>query len=602
MTFLRKHKLILALILVVFVASAAILWLSHSSSKVRAEARHRFYEQYNRQQSLMAELAAHTIEEKFTTFHHNLDLVVSLFEGKEVNRQHSEEIRETLKKISGSLGNSPVIDMTIFDSRGIAVLMEPVDPYTLGRSYAWREYYTWAREKGRPGQMYLSPFTRLAGGVRRGEKALIVAEGIYGPRGEFRGVVICTLNFNELVRKHVLSIHLGRHGQAWLMDNTSGTILVDPNGKITGKSFDEAFLPKWPRLHDLLLSMGNGKPGSGWYEYEDPDDSSRKVRKLFSHFPVRLNERLWTLGVATPEREVEALLSNFLQQQEAFTTTLLITILGVATLLLGLLLNWNRMLSAQLDRHTRDLGEARARLESTFDELLVVKKVAAVGHLALGLVHEIRNPLSAIQMNMQMIRKKTALDGTLRENFSIAEGEIRRLNRLLKDVQDFARSRPLRLQPADLGEITQRLIQLMNERLEKQRIQTEIRIDSPLKLVCDPEQIHQVLLNLVLNAIEAMQNVPGERRLTISAFSRDGMAVIMVSDTGAGIPSEKLGQLFDPFFTTKVSGGGLGLSLLQTIVLRHGGSVTVESDPGRSATFIVSLPLTGPDDIGEVYL
>jgi two-component system C4-dicarboxylate transport sensor histidine kinase DctB len=142
----------------------------------------------------------------------------------------------------------------------------------------------------------------------------------------------------------------------------------------------------------------------------------------------------------------------------------------------------------------------------------------------------------------------------------------------------------------------------MNERLEKQRIQTEIRIDSPLKLVCDPEQIHQVLLNLVLNAIEAMQNVPGERRLTISAFSRDGMAVIMVSDTGAGIPSEKLGQLFDPFFTTKVSGGGLGLSLLQTIVLRHGGSVTVESDPGRSATFIVSLPLTGPDDIGEVYL
>jgi two-component system C4-dicarboxylate transport sensor histidine kinase DctB len=267
--------------------------------------------------------------------------------------------------------------------------------------------------------------------------------------------------------------------------------------------------------------------------------------------------------------------------------------------LLGLLYNWNRILSAQVERHTKDLSEARARLESTFDELLVAKKVASVGHLALGLVHEIRNPLSAIQMNMQMIRKKISLDGTLRENFSIAEGEIRRLNRLLKDVLDFARSRPLRLQQAELGEITQRLIRLMNERLEAHRIRTEIRIASPLHLVCDPEQIHQVLLNLVLNATEAMQDIPGERRLTISASCRDGMAVILVSDTGGGIPHEKLGQLFDPFFTTKVSGGGLGLSMLQTIVVRHGGSVTVESEPNQGATFIVSLPLLGPVDTGE---
>ena len=602
MIFLRKHKLIFALILVVLVTSAALVWLRHSSNKVRAEARQRFYEQYNRQQSLMAELASHTIEERFSTFHRNLDLVVSLFDGKEVNQRRAGEVRGNLKKIFASLGDKTVIDMTVFDSRGIAVVMEPVDPYTLGRSFAWREYYTWAREKGRPGQMYLSPFTLLAGGVRRGDKALILAEGIYSPQGEFHGVVICTLNFDELVRKHVLSIHMGKHGHAWLMDNTSRTILVDPNGKITGKSFKEAFLQKNPRLYDILLSAGNGKPGSGWYDYEDPDDPSRQVRKLLSYYPVRLEGRLWTLGVAIPEREVDAMLSNFLHQQEAFTSTLLFTILGIATLLFGLLLNWNRMLSAQVTRHTKDLGEARARLESTFDELLVVKKVAAVGHLALGLVHEIRNPLSAIQMNMQMIRKKIALDGTLRENFAIAEGEIRRLNRLLKDVQDFARSSPLRLQPSDLREVTLRLIRLMNERLENKRIQTDIHIDGPLKVVCDPEQIHQVLLNLVLNATEAMQDISGERRLTITAFSRDGMAVIMVSDTGGGIPAETLGHLFDPFFTTKVSGGGLGLPLLQTIVLRHGGSVSVESEPGRSATFIVSLPLLGPADTGETSL
>jgi two-component system C4-dicarboxylate transport sensor histidine kinase DctB len=599
MKFLRKFKLIISLLLIVSVTAAVLLWLRHSSNSVRAEARQRFYEQYNRQQSLMAELASHTIEERFFTFHRNLDLVVSLFEGKEVDRQRALEIRESLKKIFDSLGNSPVIDLTVFDSRGIAAVMEPADPYTLGRSYAWREYYTWARDKGQPGQMYLSPFIRLAGGIRRGDMALILAEGIYGPRREFRGVVICTLNFDELVRKHILSIHIGKQGHAWLVDTNNRTVLISPNGKIDGRRFEETLLPKWPRLYNLLRSAENGKPGSGWYEYEDPADPNVQVRKLVSHYPVRLEERLWTLGVATPEREVEALLSDFLQQQEAFTTTLLVTIFGIATLLLGLLYNWNRILSAQVERHTKELSEARARLESTFDELLVAKKVASVGHLALGLVHEIRNPLSAIQMNMQMIRKKISLDGTLRENFSIAEGEIRRLNRLLKDVLDFARSRPLRLQQAELGEITQRLIRLMNERLEAHRIRTEIRIASPLHLVCDPEQIHQVLLNLVLNATEAMQDIPGERRLTISASSRDGMAVILVNDSGGGVPHEKLGQLFDPFFTTKVSGGGLGLSMLQTIVVRHGGSVTVENELNQGATFIVSLPLMGPADSGE---
>ena len=599
MVFLRKHKLLMALALIVAITVFVFVNIQRADSKVRSEARQRFYEQYNRQQSLMAELASHTIEERFYTFHRNLDLVVSLFEGKEVNRQRSEVVKESLKKIFGSLANSSVNELVVFDSRGIAVAMEPSDPYTLGRSYAWREYYAWAREKGKPGEMYLSPFMRMEGGVRRGDMALILAEGIYGPQEEFRGVVICTLNFDELVRKHILSIHIGKQGHAWLVDTSNRTVLVSPNGKIDGRRFEETLLPKWPRLYNLLLSAEDGQPGSGWYEYEDPDNPSRQVRKLVSHYPVHLEERLWTLGVATPEREVDALLSEFLQQQEAFTTTLLMTILGVATLLLGLLLNWNRMLSAQVDRHTRDLNEARERLESTFDELLVAKKVAAVGHLALGLVHEIRNPLSAIQMNMQMIRKKIAPDGTLRENFAIAEGEIRRLNRLLKDVLDFARSRPLRLQPAELGEITQRLIQLMNERLDAQRIQTEIRIASPLNLVCDPEQIHQVLLNLVLNATEAMQDISGERRLTITALSRDGLAVITVSDTGGGIPPEKIGQLFDPFFTTKISGGGLGLSMLQTIVLQHGGSVTVENESSQGTTFIVSLPLQGPVDTGE---
>ncbi|ABB32375.1 integral membrane sensor signal transduction histidine kinase [Geobacter metallireducens RCH3] len=600
MIHLRKLKLLLVLVLVVATAVGALLWIRHTTNAVRAEARERFFEQYNRQQSLMAELASHTLEEMFATFHRNLDLVVTLFEGKEVTRRRAEEVGERLKKIYGSLASTPVVDLVIFDSRGTAVAIEPADPYTVGRNYAWRDYIKWAKEKGKPGEMYLSPFTRMEGGKRRGYKALIVAEGIYGPRGEFLGVASCVLDFEKLANKHILPIRVGTHGRAWLADISSRTMLVAPSGRLVGRGFDAAFLPRWPRLYNLLISVEEGKPGSGWYDYLDAEIPDQPVRKLGSYYPFRIENRLWAMGISTPEREVDELLSTFMHRQEAFATTLLVTVLAGATLLMGVLMNWNRILSSQVNHHTKALSEAHSRLESTFDELLVAKKVAAVGHLALGLAHEIRNPLSAIQMNMQMIRKKIAPAGTLRENFSIVEEEIQRLNRLLNDVLDFARSRPLRLETAELEGIVDRLMQLMAQRLEEEQVRSEVRIDSPLNLVCDPEQIHQVLLNLVLNALDAMNRTPPDARLlTITAQSMSGMALLRVSDTGGGIPPDKLEQLFEPFFTTKASGGGLGLSILQTIVLRHGGSVSVESEPGRGATFTVTLPLGGPAEKGD---
>jgi two-component system C4-dicarboxylate transport sensor histidine kinase DctB len=142
----------------------------------------------------------------------------------------------------------------------------------------------------------------------------------------------------------------------------------------------------------------------------------------------------------------------------------------------------------------------------------------------------------------------------------------------------------------------------MNQRLKTLQIRTEIHIESPLNLICDPEQIYQVLLNLILNAIEAMEKVTGERRLTIAASIRNGMVLIRVSDTGTGIPPEKREQLFDPLFTTRASGGGLGLSILQTIVLRHGGSVSVESEPGHGSAFTVTLPLEGPAKTGDPHV
>ncbi len=590
----RKFKFIATLALIFITTTSVLFWLRYTSDAVRVEARARFFDQYNRQQALMAEQASRTLEEMFSTYQHTLDLAVSFFEGGRVDLQRAEALREPLRKIKGALANTAAIELTVFDKEGTVVAVDPADAYTLGRNYAWREYYKWARDEGKPGQMYLSPFLRLAGGSFRGDMAFLLVSGVYGPGGEFRGLVMLVLNFDELVRKHILSVRIGREGYAWLVDSSNRMVLVDPNGQINGKNLEEAFLPRWRRLYDLLQQAQDGNPGSGWYDYPAPEDPAKVIRKLVSYYPVRLGSKLWVLGVATPEREVDALLSTFMARQEIISKFSLGTTLAGAFALLLVLLTWNRFLSNQVDLHTRDLKEARSRLESTFDELLSTKKIAAVGRLALGLVHEIRNPLSAIQMNMQMIRKKIDPAETLKENFTIVEGEIARLNRLLKDMMDFARTRPMNLEPTDLGELCRRLIQLMSQTLEAQRIETELRIDPALSVVCDPEQMHQVLLNLVLNAIEAMSDVVHEKRLVIAATRRNGQVVIEVSDTGKGIPPALQEMLFDPFVTTKAEGGGLGLSVLQVIVLRHGGSVSVASEPDTGTTFSIVLPKEGP--------
>ncbi len=593
---LRIPRTLFACAAYVAVAALVLLWVFGTTDRIRTEARDRFFEQYNRQQLLLAQQASRTIEGTFATFRRNLTLVASLFEESGVTRARAERVTGSLERVYDVLSDLPIIDLVVFDREGTVVAIVPADAYTLGRNYAWRGYYRWARDRGRPGEMYLSPFMRMEGGQHRGDKALIVAEGIYGPGGGFQGVVIFTINFDELARKHILSVRIGEHGYAWLVDANNRTVLVDPRGKIGGQSFDEAFSGRWPKLYAMLVRASQERrPALDWYDFEDPADPSRTVRKLVAYVPVRIQDRAWILGVCTPEREVEALLASFFRRQERFSAVVTAAILLGTALLSGLLLAWNRSLSRQVDLRTRDLAEARSNLEAAFEEVLAAKKAAAVGNLALGMVHEIRNPLSSIRMNIQMIRKRIGPEGDLRENFAIVEEEILRLNGLLQEILSFARPRELRLRRVDLGQIVERVLLLCDQRFRQEGIRLDAGPSEGLPAVrCDPEQIRQVVLNLVLNAVEAMSSAPGDRVLRVALENGGDSLVLRVADTGPGIRAPDLEHVFDPFFTTKAQGGGLGLAISERIVLRHGGAIAVESEPGRGAVFTVSLPVEGP--------
>ena len=588
---IRGSRTWVLLIALLIIGSLAIVSIYQEANRVRAEAREQFYEQYNRQQLLLAEQAAHSVEEFFATLKRNLGLVVSLFGDSDVSVARAETVHGTLAKVYESLEDTPIIDLVVFDRDGTVVTIFPPDPYTLGRNYAWRDYYRWARDVGKPGQMFVTPFMRMEGGQQRGNKAMILAEGIYGIDGEFLGVAAFPINFDELARRHILSVRIGEDGYAWLVDADEKSVLVDPNGKVDGQSFEEAFLPRWPNLHDFLMSTIDVIPGTGWYEYEDPSDQNRMVRKLVGYQPVRIGERLWTLGVATPEREVEALLGSFLRRQEVFSFTLAGAILTGVALLSLVLIFWNRLLSNRVEARTHDLAEARSKLETTFNELLMAKKLAAVGQLALGIVHEIRNPLSAIRMNIQMIRKKLKARGAMQENFNMVDAEVLRLNRLLNDLLGFARPRPLKLQTTDLVEVVDKVRHLMAERLAAEGIGLMTDLPSTLVALCDAEQMEQIVLNLVLNAIEAMEEIESERTITIRARAINGSVEISVGDTGPGVSDEALEKIFDPFYTTKTSGGGLGLSTVQSIVLHHHGSVEAQNQEDGGAVFKVRMPI-----------
>ncbi len=583
-----------AIVLLVAVSSAALLGILRATEAVRLEAQERFFEQYNRQQLLMAEQTARAIEQTFTVFRRNLSIVVSLFEQEGATTLRVAETQATFERIYQGLANTAIIDLVVFNKEGTVVAISPHDTYTLGRNYAWRHYYLWAKNEGKRGEMFLSPFMRLAGGQNRGAKALFVAQGIYDQKGAFEGVVMMTLNFDQLAKEMIMPVRIGKHGFAWLVDNDEQVVLVDPAGRVTDKSFKDSFLPHWPNLYQLLQSTSAGQPGMGAYDYTDPVDPTKPVHKLVGYHPVKIENRLWTLGVTTPAREVDAQLSHFLQQQERFSGTLMMIIFAGTFILCAVLLYWNHQLSRQVSRRTADLAVARERLEATFDELLASKKLVAVGHLALGLAHEIRNPLSAIRMNIQMIRKKSNASGSMQESFDIVEGEILRLNHLVNDVMDFARPRPLRLESVVISDIIHRVLQLHGETLNELGVTIETHMDEVLVAICDSEQIEQVILNLVSNAMEALEETDIPRRLSIYVKKYKPHVFIQVIDTGGGVQQKDQDKIFEPFFTTKSAGGGLGLPTIQGIVIKHQGSITYESDENGQSCFTVFLPLNGP--------
>ena len=237
----------------------------------------------------------------------------------------------------------------------------------------------------------------------------------------------------------------------------------------------------------------------------------------------------------------------------------------------------------------RQLRESREEIQRLYrTQMSRAEHLATLGELAAGLAHEIRNPLAGIAGVMDIIGRDLPASSPAREVLGEVQQEILQIKRILSDLLETARPRPPALRPADLNSTAEHAVSLARQQIISRPI--EIRLSQAHDLPPvehDAGQIQQVLLNLLLNAIQAIDS-SGNIRVRLN--SEDGFATVSVSDTGSGIAPEHLANIFRPFFTTKKRGTGLGLSLVSRIVEAHGGRVQVHSTPGEGSQFMVWLP------------
>jgi len=232
----------------------------------------------------------------------------------------------------------------------------------------------------------------------------------------------------------------------------------------------------------------------------------------------------------------------------------------------------------------RDVSE-RLRLDR---QIVRSEKMAVVGNLAAGLAHEIGTPLNVISATAEYLMLD-APDAHQRQELKGIVAETDRISRLVKDLLSFARGERHGLVPVDVGESIQRVLSLLRIPLEKKEVVLELAVLPALPSVqMDPDGMHQLLLNLLLNALEAVSR---GGRVGIRAEQEGGNVVIRVDDDGPGVPTELVERVFDPFVTTRADGTGLGLAVCARVVSDHGGDIRVSRGPMGGARFEIQLPV-----------
>ncbi len=435
-----------------------------------------------------------------------------------------------------------------------------------------------------------------------GGRVIQWTQSIFSGLHEFSGVVIIDLDYEKIIRM-VKDIHIGERGYAFLVDDR-GSVIAHP--RFEPFELHIGNFPD-PSIKKLVLEMMTG--ASGWKPYYF--ENQEKVA-AFAPIPSMKWSLAATITTDEYRKEAVAIRSRVIK---AVVITLAFAVAAV-TLLTYFFLKPVRYLVRATDRiasgdpgHeipiqsrdelgdlTRSFNRMVKNLAQIQEELVRSEKLISLGRLSAGVAHEIRNPLNAMKGAIVHLQRRRSDDRLVKEYTHLVSEEIDRLSQFVSEFLHFAGQSKPKPVSTDINQLIVSTQQLFEEGAKEKEIRFHNRLDPDLPLIeVDPYQIEQVVVNLLINAMDAITDGGDITFSTRALNHRNGPKVgrkvrITIEDNGFGIPPDQLKNVFDPFFSTKDAGTGLGLPLSLGIVENHGGHIRISSQEGIGTSVIIELP------------
>ncbi|MEW6659601.1 MAG: ATP-binding protein [Thermodesulfobacteriota bacterium] len=557
-------------------------------------------EQFNQQQLMLARKIADNVESYFDFLENILLGYAGLYQ---TTPPQQHVIEASLTERFARHQAFGILEVRHYNAQGVAVQIfsvspQPVPPSNVGLPASYLE---WARDPAHRNKLFLSKTFVYGEPPWKGRRVIRFLAPLYwaDAKGRFSGVLELIIDPFFICEKVVADVRSGRSGYAWIIDQEE-IFLAHYEKDFVGYNAIQIRVARDPQivfrgLKELNAALLAGKEGvteydSGWHRKR-----LGQMPKLAAYVPIRFDKglirgvtqietsdhNLWGVCVAAPLEEVSGPVSEVMHQELFLVGTFFILVLLASATMIGAALTWNKTLTREIDLKTRELVESQERLMHS-------ERFAAVGEAAAYVSHEIKNPLMVIGGLARQVERRLEGDRETQEKLQVIQKEVKRLETFLGDLRDFTRpALPLK-QKIDLNQVVREVEALMLEAAREKGVSLGEKLDPVPFLEADPNQLKQVLVNLIKNAMEATE-VNGQ--IFLSTGFQDGQAWFAVRDTGKGMPPEVLENIFHPFFTTKDKGTGLGLAVIHKIITDHRGSIQVDSAPDHGTTFLIRLPL-----------
>jgi two-component system, NtrC family, sensor kinase len=414
-------------------------------------------------------------------------------------------------------------------------------------------------------KIFVSDFTYLPS-----EKSYVIymAAPLKDMNGNIKGAVVERVNFSSII-DIVKNVTFGKTGNAYLANINNSTFLKNSNTKQT-------------------INF-NGKTTGIYYSINNNINYVSAYSSLTNYDTQKVN---WYIIVEQAQSEAFAVSDNLK------IYTIMVMIVSVLAIFISALI-MSKGITRPFNIMNSNLKTMEQKVIKISNELeksvIRAKNLESLAEMSAGMAHEIRNPLTSIKGYAQYIQYEIEDKSSLKSDAQVIIDEVDRLNRIVDRFLSFARPKELQLKPTFVNNVVYEVIKVIKKDIEKKQIKFYTKLkETPLAMV-DFEQLEQVILNLVLNSIQAMQQ--GGKLSIHSGYLKDlSMVYISIKDTGVGINEENYDKIFEPFYTTKNKGTGLGLAICARIIENHKGYIEVKSAQGLETVFTIKLPVIGTDE------